>query len=317
MIVVGGENLIDLIEEPSSSGNPAYRANPGGSPYNCAKTLGRLGANVGYLTPISADRLGDLLAEELKAVGVKLLSARIPEPSSLAVVSVGPDGQPSYAFHRSGTAERKVSSDALQAAQPEKTEAFQLGSLSITGGKDAEVWTEFFIQCKRSGVFTSLDPNVRPAFIPNRAEYLDRLDRLLAHTDLLKLSDEDLEWISPNQAPEAAVRTLLERSSAGLAVVTLGSEGAFALKPTGDQARTPAGTLKSIRDTVGAGDVFMGGLLAKLSEQDALYATSMANLSVRDLETPLRFASKAAALNCERSGCSPPTRGQLQANTLS
>lgn len=313
MIVVGGENLIDFIEEPSSSGNPVYRANPGGSPYNCAKTLGRLGTSVGYLTPVSSDRLGDLLAEELEAVGARLLSARRPEPTSLAVVSVGRDGQASYAFHRAATAERKVSTDVLRTALPEKVDAFQLGSLSITGGEDAEVWTQFFVERKRSGVFTSLDPNVRPAFIDNRTEYLARLDRLLAHADLLKLSDEDLAWMSPKQPPEDAAGELLERSSAGLAVITLGSEGAFALKSTGERARVSAAPVGEIRDTVGAGDVFMGALLAKLSEESALSAEGLASLKVGDLDKLLRFAAQAAALNCEQSGCSPPTREEVNA----
>ena len=108
MIVIGGENLIDLVSSSfNSEGLPIYLANPGGSPYNVAIATSKLGAKVSYLTPLSKDTLGKLLSSKLKESGVKILSKSISNPTSLAVVSIR-NGIPSYSFQRKETAERKV-----------------------------------------------------------------------------------------------------------------------------------------------------------------------------------------------------------------
>ena len=313
MIVVGGENLIDFIQVEKSGGRPEYRANPGGSPYNCAKALGRLGESVAYLTPISSDSLGGFLAKELEDAGVSLLGDRREEPSSLAVVSIGEGGAPSYGFYRDGTAERQVTAQKLEEWMPSEARAFQLGSLSITDGEDAEEWKEFFSTMKGRGLFTSLDPNVRAAFIPDRDSYLARLDRLLSQVDLLKLSDEDLEWIAPGKPVPEAAAELLEGSSASLAVVTLGAEGSFALRPDGTKVEAMAAETRDVVDTVGAGDVFMGALLAGLSRRSLLNPEGLKLMDEAVIGELLREASTAAAINCESEGCSPPDRDALSA----
>ena len=114
MISIGGENLIDLVSGAAAAdGLPQYVANPGGSPFNVAMASGRQGQKVAYLTPVSEDALGALLAERLVESKVTLAAGRVPHPTSLAVVSIT-DGIPSYAFHRNGTAERQVTKQALQ-----------------------------------------------------------------------------------------------------------------------------------------------------------------------------------------------------------
>ena len=311
MILVGGENLIDFIQVEGREKNPVYQANPGGSPYNCAKALGRLEESVGYLTPISSDSLGEQLAKGLVENGVELLSPRRKEPTSLAVVSVD-GGTPSYQFYRDGTAERMITGDRMLKLVPGKAKAFQLGSLSITGGEDADEWADFYIQMKGRGLFTSLDPNLRAAFILDRDAYLRRLDKLFKNTDLLKLSDEDLEWIYPNESVDEAAPKLFERTSANLMVVTRGSDGALALK--GDRTiRVRAAFVDGMKDTVGAGDTFMGALLARLSRLGLLKKESLRDIGQEEVRELLEESSCAAALSCEQAGCNPPDLETLSA----
>lgn len=141
-IAVGGENLIDFVETGMVDGIPQYSANPGGSPFNLAIAAARQGSEVDYLTPISKDRLGNLLAERLTDSGVRLAAPRLDAPTSLAVVSLE-DGQPSYQFYRKGTAERQITWDGLQSALEERPWAFHIGSLGLSGGDDADLWERF------------------------------------------------------------------------------------------------------------------------------------------------------------------------------
>ncbi len=312
MILVGGENLIDFIQIKGDNGAPVYQANVGGSPFNTAKALARQGISVGYMTPISNDTLGDLLANNLLAQGVSLLAPRRVEPTSLAVVSVN-NGTPSYQFYRENTAERMVTMDALQRQIPEAgATAFQLGSLAITDGADADVWADFYVRMKLDGLFTSLDPNIRAAFIKDRATFLTRLERLLMHTDLLKLSDEDLEWIYPDETLFEAAKRLRQKSSAKLVVVTRGADGAFALFE-GRTISIKAATVDGLVDTVGAGDTFMSTLIAGLSQSGRLSGDAIATMTDIDVELLLQRASCAAALNCEAAGCNPPKPEEIDA----
>ena len=128
MIVVGGDNLIDLIESARSDGVVSFTGARGGSGYNTARAVARQQQVVGFITPIAMDNLGHFLADKLLADGVELLSPRSEKPSSLAVVTLI-DGQPSYQFYRDDTAERQVDLTFLQNKFPAKGRAFHLTSL--------------------------------------------------------------------------------------------------------------------------------------------------------------------------------------------
>ena len=140
---------------------------------------------------------------------MKLLATRRDEPTSLAVVSLK-DGVPSYQFYRENTAERIVTLEGLTSITPEAVQAFYVGSLALTGGEDAEAWANYYCAMQAQGVFTALDPNIRPAFIQDRAAYISRLNRVFMQTDLLKLSDEDLEWLFPGENLDDAANKLME-----------------------------------------------------------------------------------------------------------
>ncbi len=307
MILVGGENLIDFVQDESANGLPRYVANPGGSPYNVAMAVGRQDVPVGYLTPISSDSLGDLMAARLVESGVTLLGPRAAQPSSLAVVSLTA-GVASYGFYREDTAERQVTQSILTA--PAGAKAFHIGSLALTGGEDAALWEAFWEESRAAGRFTSLDPNVRAAFIKDKDAYLARITRMAAGADLLKLSDEDLEYLYPDLNQAEGLAKLHRLNPSALTVLTKGEGGAEAW--LNDLSVTaPARRAEPFADTVGAGDTFAGTLLAELHGLGRMEAGRTCDLDRNTLQTLLDTAARAAAINCTRSGCNPPTRTEL------
>lgn len=309
MIVVGGDNLIDLIQTGQSGDELSFSGMRGGSSYNTARAIGLQGQKVGFITPISRDSLGDFLADKITSDGVELLAKRHGAPTSLAVVTTS-NGQPSYQFYRDGTAERQVDFDQLTDNMPATAVAFHLSSLAIVGGKDADHWAQFFNAQKQNGVFVALDPNVRPMLITDRETYLARLNGLLNDVDLLKLSDEDLEWIFPDQDFETACQSLLKLSRAAITIVTKGGDGAVAFYG-GNRLDVPASPVPNLVDTVGAGDTFMATLLSELSRQGHLSRAAIAGFTQDDIQTWLGTAARAAAINCSRKGCQPPTYNEL------
>jgi fructokinase len=310
MISVGGENLIDLVSgDAAATGLPQYVANPGGSPFNVAMAAGRQGQDVAYLTPISEDALGILLAETLVQSRVRLVAERVPNPTSLAVVSIT-DGIPSYAFHRNGTAERQVSIDRLQRDMPDTTRIFHVGSLALVGGDDADIWEEFFADCQQRGLMTSLDPNVRPGLISDHESYVARIRRMMRHADIFKLSDEDLMWLYPDRTLAVALADCRADCDAALFILTLGGDGARAFLG-GIEIQADAPAVDKLVDTVGAGDTFMASTLSWVVENDLASRAALAAIDETALRAVIRRAGEAAAINCGRSGCNPPWRDEL------
>ena len=311
MLAVGGENLIDFVSgQPADNGLPRYVANPGGAPFNAAMAVGRQGQAVAYLTPISTDALGELLADRLVDSGVTVAAPRVSHPTSLAVVSVGSDGSASYAFHRNGTAERQVTGGGLDSWLPAATQIFHVGGLALADGADADVWEDFFMRCKARGILTAIDPNVRPVLIPDRDNYLARLRRMMKKVDIFKLSDEDLLWFYPDHTLDEALEMCRAECDAALFVLTMGLDGAKGFAGGADLT-VPATPVPQMVDTVGAGDTFMASILAWALETGRTDRAALNAIDLNGLETVMYRAAQAAAINCARQGCNPPTRAEL------
>jgi fructokinase len=227
----------------------------------------------------------------------------------LAVVTLL-KGQPSYQFYRGDTAERQLDLPSLNAHFPKNGQAFHLTSLSIIAGADAEAWAEFFVAKHKAGIVTTLDPNVRPMLISDRESYLARLWHLMWHADVIKLSDEDLAWIYPELSFEEACEALLAKATAKLTIITKGAEGAIGYCKD-HKVIVPAHPVGTLIDTVGAGDTFMGTVLSDLNGAGLLTQTALLELTPVRLKDLLSRAAKAAALNCGREGCDPPSSAEL------
>ena len=307
MILVGGENLMDMIQTVSQNDNALFEAVPGGSPYNLAMAIGRQGESVSYMTPISQDKNGDQLAEKLRHSHVVLSGLRVPTPTSLAMVSIE-DGVPSYAFYREGTAERQIEIDQLDACLNEDISVFHIGSLSLTGGADADIWEAFASRVKEKGFALSLDPNVRPSLISDEPSYRARIRRLMEMADILKLSDEDLAWLYEGSDQSLDLEKLILDTKAKVVVITKGGEGSAVFHEDA-WYEAPSAPLKVLSDTVGAGDTFMASMLVWLTQYG--YFRNMAELTLADKQAMQAYAARAAALNCERQGCNPPWANEL------
>lgn len=312
MFVVGGESLIDLVSEPRGpDGIIHMHAHQGGSPYNCAIALAKLGNESGFLCPISRDGLGSYLMEPLAEAGViTLLGERVRAPTTLAVVTLNEKREARYEFYRG--ADRALDRDALIAALPDGLEVYQIGGFCPIEPSDAAIWIEVVHAAAARGATISIDPNVRPSLVDDPEGYRARLGRFLDLAHIIKVSQEDLEWLQPGLSLEAHGAGLLNRPNCELAVITLGDRGSLAFSPRG---RGKAGIWSPpvFGDTVGAGDSLMAGVLTALSERGSLDPGRLQQLDDAALDEVLRFGAVVAGLNCGRKGCNPPTRAEVDA----
>ena len=295
-IQIFGESLIDLIQSEGQfqNGNPLYAACPGGSPFNAALALARQGHVAHFATPISTDSYGQLLIDCLSHMGgIYAYPERVENPTSLAVVTLT-EGQASYQFYRQEVADRAADFAKLRAL-PLPAWA-QIGGLSIAPTADATAWLEHMTWLTDQGVQLSFDPNVRDAFIEDRDAHRQTCDALAAKSAVVKLSDEDAEFLYGDADPIDHLLGL----GAGLVALTKGGDGAeLATKEGRVSVPVPTGGIAG--DTVGAGDTFGAALLACVVDGE----TDLTNIGT--------FAATAAFLNCQHKGCNPPTRDETLA----
>jgi fructokinase len=297
MIVVAGESLVDLV--PNGAGELTVHC--GGSPFNTARALARLGQSVSFLGCISDDSLGRRLHAALRADGVGLDSVVTTRlPTTLAFAQFDRDASASYRFYTEGTSAPSLDPATALAVLPAEFDALHFGSLGLMVEPLVEAVTAVAEVGASRRAFMVLDPNIRPSLIDDRQRYLAHLHRVLPLTDVVKASLEDLAWLEPGVPTEAAARRLLERGPR-IVLVTRGAEGA-AVVSSGGVASVPAPRV-TVVDTIGAGDAFSAGFLAwwrhrRLDRDD-----------LTDLDTAVeaaRFACLVASRTVERPGASPP-----------
>ncbi|MGW0821284.1 carbohydrate kinase family protein [Streptomyces sp. NPDC002845] len=300
MIVVAGEALIDLV--PQGAGalvglTPAR----GGGPYNTAVALGRLGSPTAFCSRVSRDAFGEALLDGLRTAGVDVAAVqRGTEPTTLAVASIGEDGSAAYSFYVEGTADRRFEvPDRL----PEGTRAVSFGTCSLALEPGASAYEELMRTAAAQGVFTTLDPNIRTVLIPDADAYRARFKSWLPSVSLLKLSEEDAQWLGGTPREWLA-------SGPSAVVVTLGGDGLTVFTRSGAVHSVP-GEPVDIVDTIGAGDTVNAALLHGLATRDALSPAALEALTPDDWTDLLRFAARAAAITCSRAGAEPPYAAEL------
>jgi fructokinase len=310
MILCCGEALIDMVPTTGANGEQCFAPRCGGAVFNTAIALGRLESDVALLTGLSRDLFGQQLAEELKRSNVNQNSLVLSDhPSTLAFVQLE-NGQATYSFFDENSALRELSSAELPAIGEDVSCLF-FGGISLTSGKCADAFADLAVRTSADKVIM-LDPNIRPGFVKDEEAYRKRLFRMIEHADILKVSDEDLDWILPSNDPLEMKAQALLQGGVSLVLVTRGSKGSFAFLPggaviKGDAART------SMVDTVGAGDTFNAGVLAKLSEFGLLKKTELSSLDHEKVQQALEFANLAASVTVSRSGANPPWRSEIAA----
>lgn len=289
-----------------SAGDPLrLAAHPGGGPYNVARTLGRLERPVGYLGCLSADAFGVRLSAELESDGVSLLGpVGSDRPTTLAIATLDAGGNASYAFYAEGTAAAALTPAMALDALPDDLSILHVGTLGLVFEPIAEA-LEAAVTAVADDVLVVLDPNCRPSAIEDAAAYRARMARIAARADVIKVSDDDLAFLSPGEAPLDAARAMAA-GGPGAVLLTRGDEGTVVLRE-GDETRVPARAVDEV-DTIGAGDAFGGGLVAWW------HAHGLGADALRTGDALLeatRFASVVAALTVGRAGASPPRVREL------
>lgn len=301
MILCCGEALIDMLPRETTLGEAGFAPYAGGAVFNTGIALGRLGVPSGFFTGLSDDMMGDVLRQSLAASNVDAsYCATSSRPTTIAFVKlVG--GQASYAFYDENTAGRLLQVWDLPVIGDE-CQALHFGAISLIPEPCGSTYEALLMREKDKRVI-SLDPNIRPGFIKDNAGHRARIMRMAAHADIVKFSDEDLDWFELEGSESERAQYWLDHG-AQLVVITRGADGAAAYS-NNHKVEVPSNKV-TVVDTVGAGDTFDAGILASLHLQGELSKEKVANLSEDAIRNALTLGAKAAAVTVSRAGANPP-----------
>jgi fructokinase len=294
MIVSCGEALVDLVPE----------AVPGGGPMNVAVAAARLGVPSAFVGGVSNDEYGHMIWQHLVDNGVDLRAAqRFAAPTARAIVDHVPHLV--FRFEGTSTADTQVRQVDLSLLGP-GPHVLHGGTLGLFRGDTAETLARLVES--HCGI-VSLDPNIRPQIIEDRAQWEHFHDRWLTHTSIYKGSDEDLAWIWPGRSPDSIAEELVAGSVVAV-LITRGADGLSVITSRGEQ-RVPSPEVTVI-DTVGAGDTIVGAVLATLWELgDGNGSLPLGAVDEASWALAARRAVAAAGVTVSRAGADPPTRDEI------
>ena len=307
-ILAVGESIMDVVVRDG-----ATQAHPGGSPANIAYGAARLGHPASLLTALGDDEYGQAIAQHLDSAGVALLeSSWRSEPTSTATATIGPDGSAHYDFD--------VRWSIPEGAVVPAADLLHTGSIAAFLEPGASA-VEALVESSRPRTIITLDPNIRPALVGSHPEASARFERLAALADLVKLSDEDAEWLYPGLSLDDAAQRILALGPLCVAV-TRGADGALLVSPSASVS--VPGRRVEVADTIGAGDSFMSALLHVIAtdlDEDAdggapVEASAWRSTTAFDERMLARLgdvAVRCAAITCSRPGAAPPTAAELAA----
>jgi fructokinase len=296
---VCGEVLIDLI--PGSDGVRVPHV--GGGPANTAKALARLGHDVQFIDGISSDQYGVMSRKELLDDEVKLdLALKSDKPTCTAEVTLAADGSGSYDFNINGTATFDFSLDWLPDPSRYKPQVLHIGTLVTVIEPGADVLYDWAIRVAEFAPIV-YDPNIRPSVMGDRDRYQASVEKWAAISSVVKVSDDDVEWLYPGERVESVAQRWIN-DGAALVVITRGINGLLGVT-TGGSVEVP-GVKIEVADTVGAGDT-VGAIIV-----EAMIEKGILNLTDEALKATLHRAAVAAGITCSRKGAQPPYKHELK-----
>jgi fructokinase len=312
-IITLGELLIDMTQDGTDEqGNGRFTAYPGGAPANVAVAAARLGADTGFIGKVGDDSFGRSLAETLRKEGVNTDGLFVSDsvPTTMAIVSVDASGEREFSFYRNPGADTQLTTEeAVSVIENGLPLILHAGSLSMTTSPSREACEEALRFAKERGVIISYDPNYRAALWDTEENAVAMMKKLLPLADILKVSDEEMLMLTGTEDFEEG-SLVLSGYGPRLVLVTLGSQGVFVRY--GEYAEVVPGFRVKVADTNGAGDTFLGAMLAQIAARGE-GADLLCGLNAETLRDYLTYANRAASLTCSRHGAIPamPTAEEM------
>ena len=294
-----GEILIDMTQTGTdASGNAVFAAIPGGAPANVAVAVRKLGVPSAFVGCVGNDPFGAILERTLKHYDVDTSGLQFTDcaDTTLAVVTIDPSGERSFAFGRKPGADTQIDrTRALEAVRHAGILHFGSVSLAATACRDTIISAVRL--AKQNGALITYDPNYRASLWQSEDEAIKEMRAVLPLCDIVKISEEETLLLTGHEAPEAAAQALIE-AGVRVAIVTLGANGAY--WRCGADTGTVPGFCVKVADTNGAGDTFFGAFLSLVAKHGGLEG-----LTPERIERYVRYANRAASITASRPGAIP------------
>ena len=302
-----GEALIDFI--PLDQENLTYQKSPGGAPANVSVGLARLGVKSTFLGKVGDDVLGRFLQNTLKNYGVDVSTLILTESARTGVVFVtnAENGERSFDFYINPSADRFLNAEEISEELFAHHRILHFGSISMISEPSRSATKKAVQTAKEKGMLVSYDPNLRLGLWESEERAKETIVSMLSEADILKLSEEELTFITGEKNVEAGIKKLAHYKIPVI-FITMGGEGSLVFTPD-YSLRVPAMKVKAV-DTTGAGDAFVSGILHGFNEYDG----SLSELTREELEGMTQFASVSGALAAATKGAMTalPTKAEVE-----
>lgn len=310
-VVALGELLIDLTQNGySGQGNPLLEANPGGAPCNVLALLTKLGHSTAFIGKVGKDGFGDQLENALTETGISTAGLLRDDQvhTTLAVVHTLAGGDRDFSFYRNPGADMCLHTQEINRELIRQAKIFHFGTLSMTDEPVRSATYAAIAEAEAHGILRSFDPNLRPPLWRTLDEAKEQVLYGMAHCDILKISDNEIQWLTQQEDFDAGVRWIRQRfPNIRLLLLSMGKDGSRGY--SGDAMAEVKGFSVSAIETTGAGDTFFGGILHHV------LAWGLRDYTRQELEEMLTFANAAAALVTTRKGALRvmPSLAEIQA----
>lgn len=297
-VVALGELLIDFTQNGlSSQGNLLFEANPGGAPCNVLAMLAKLGKKTAFIGKVGKDQFGHMLKATLEEVGIDTGNLIFDNDvhTTLAFVHNFPNGDRDFSFYRKPGADMMLEAEDVNEDLIKSSTVFHFGSVSLTDAKVREATKKAIRIARKNNLTITYDPNLRPPLWESFDFAKEQICFGLGQCDVLKISEEELEFITGIKAIPEAVSALRNEYPIPLILLTMGERGSAAYYKDLKVER-PAFLQKKTVDTTGAGDTFFASVISYVLEQ------GLDNLSEAQLADMLIFANAAASLITTKKG---------------
>lgn len=311
-VIALGELLIDFTENGvSGQGNPLFEANPGGAPCNVLAMLAKLGHKTAFIGKVGEDYLGEQLKQVITEVGIDASYLYMDEQvhTTLAMVHTYPDGDRDFSFYRNPGADMMLTEEEIPVEAIVESKLLHFGTLSMTHEGVRKATQKAIAVAKKSGVLLSFDPNLRPPLWETLDMAKEQVLYGLQHCDILKISDNEIQWLTGREDYSEGVAWINERYNVPLVLVSLGKEGSRAYYK-GNMVEAKPFLQKNTIETTGAGDTFCGCILHYICKY------GLEHLTQEQLREMLTFANAAASIVTTRRGALRvmPSREEIEFN---